>query len=113
MHTFIQYGIILSSLCFWFYIDTIKIFKTDKKIIEQKYISYILTHMEDNGLYEQSDDWMKTIGFPFKSGVSGIVMIVIPGVMGIGIISPPLNNYGNSVKGIKTAKLLLPLFVKK
>ena len=87
--------------------------KTDKKIIEQKYISYILTHMEDNGLYEQSDDWMKTIGFPVKSGVSGIVMIVIPGVMGIGIISPPLNNYGNSVKGIKTAKLLLPLFVKK
>jgi glutaminase len=33
-------------------------------------------------------------------------MIVIPGVMGIGIASPPLNKHGNSLKGIKTAKLL-------
>jgi glutaminase len=86
--------------------------KTHKKIIEQKYISYILNHMKDNGLYEESGDWMKTVGLPVKSGVSGIVMIVIPGVMGIGIISPPLNKYGNSVKGIKTAKLLLQLLLK-
>jgi glutaminase len=86
--------------------------KTHKKIIEQKYISYILNHMKDNGLYEESGDWMKTVGLPVKSGVSGIVMIVIPGVMGIGIISPPLNKYGNSVKGIKTAKLLLKSLAK-
>jgi glutaminase len=36
-------------------------------------------------------------------------MIVIPGVMGIGIASPPLNKHGNSLKGIKTAKLLSEL----
>lgn len=83
--------------------------KTHKKIIEPKYISYILDHMIDHGVYEESGDWTKTVGFPVKSGVSGILMIVIPGVMGIGIISPPLNKYGNSVKGIKTAKLLLKL----
>jgi glutaminase len=65
--------------------------------------------MEENGLYGESSDWMKTIGLPTKSGVSGILMIVIPGVMGIGIMSPPLNKHGNSVKGIKTAKLLLRL----
>jgi glutaminase len=39
-------------------------------------------------------------------------LIVIPGVMGIGIISPPLNNHGNSVKGIKTARLLAELLSK-
>ena len=87
--------------------------KTGQKIIEQKYISYILNHMKDNGLYEESGDWMKTVGLPVKSGVSGILMIVIPGVMGIGIISPPLNKYGNSVKGIKTAKLLLKELLAK
>lgn len=77
--------------------------KTNKQVIDSKYISYILKHMEDNGLYEESDI---TIGFPTKSGVSGSLLVVIPGVMGIGIYSPPLNKYGNSVKGIKTMKLI-------
>jgi glutaminase len=39
-------------------------------------------------------------------------MIVIPGVMGIGIASPPLNKYGNSLKGIKTAKMIADLLNK-
>jgi hypothetical protein len=43
MHTFIQYSIILSSLCFWFYIDTIKIFKTDKKIINSALIHALIS----------------------------------------------------------------------
>jgi glutaminase len=73
-------------------------------VIDSKYISYILKHMEDNGLYEESDDIIS--GFPSKSGVSGALLVVIPGVMGIGIYSPPLNKYGNSVKGIKTMKLI-------
>jgi glutaminase len=80
--------------------------KTNKQVVQTKYISYILKHMEDNGLYEESDDTIKTIGFPCKSGVSGSLLVVIPGVMGIGIYSPPLNKYGNSVKGIKTMKLI-------
>jgi glutaminase len=78
--------------------------KTNKQVIDSKYISYILKHMEDNGLYEESDDIIS--GFPSKSGVSGALLVVIPGVMGIGIYSPPLNKYGNSVKGIKTMKLI-------
>jgi glutaminase len=80
--------------------------KTNKQVIETKYISYILKHMEDNGLYEESDDMIKSIGFPAKSGVSGSLLVVIPGVMGIGIYSPLLNKYGNSIKGIKTIKLI-------
>ena len=86
--------------------------KTKKKIIHSKYISYILKHMEENGLYEESDDWMCQIGFPAKSGVSGALMIVIPNVMGIGIYSPRLNKHGNSDKGIKTMKLLINLLKK-
>ena len=86
--------------------------KTKKKIIDSKYISYILKHMEENGLYEESDDWMGQIGFPAKSGVSGALMVVIPNVMGIGIYSPRLNKHGNSDKGIKTMKLLINLFKK-
>ena len=43
MHTYIEYGIILSSLCFWFYIDTVKIFKTEKKIINSALIHSLIS----------------------------------------------------------------------
>ena len=68
--------------------------------------------MRENGLYEESDHWMEQIGLPAKSGVGGGILIVIPGVMGIGIFSPRLNNHGNSAKGIKTMKALAKLFTR-
>ena len=83
--------------------------KTQKRVIDAKLITFILEQMVNNGLYEESDNWFKSVGFPAKSGVSGLLMIVIPGLMGIGIASPPLNSHGNSVKGIKTAKLIADL----
>ena len=86
--------------------------KTKEKIIQAKFIPYILKHMRENGLYEESDHWMEQIGLPAKSGVGGGILIVIPGVMGIGIFSPRLNNHGNSAKGIKTMKALAKLFTR-
>ena len=80
--------------------------KTNKKIIHSNHISYILKHMENYGLYEETDKYMETIGYPIKSGVSGVLLMIIPGKMGIGIVSPPLNKNGNSFKGLKTANLL-------
>jgi glutaminase len=77
--------------------------KTGAKLIDKKNVDYIVGHMCLNGLYDETDDWMKKVGFPAKSGVGGILLIVLPGLMGISIVSPPLNEYGNSFKGIKTA----------
>ena len=37
---------------------------------------------------------------PAKSGVSGGIMAVIPGQVGIGVFSPPLDDHGNSVRGV-------------
>ena len=65
--------------------------KTKQRVTSEKNTNYILEQMIRNGLYEESDDWFKNVGFPAKSGVGGLLMIVIPGVMGIGIASPPLN----------------------
>ena len=62
--------------------------------------------MASNGMYGYSETWMTYIGMPAKSGVGGVIMIVIPNVMGIAIVSPPLDKHGNSVKGILAAKLL-------
>jgi glutaminase len=76
--------------------------RTHKKVLASNYVNYILQHMTDHGLYSDK----LHLGYPAKSGVSGIILMVIPGVMGIGVISPPLNKHGNSVKGLKTAKLI-------
>jgi glutaminase len=83
--------------------------KTNSKLISKKNVKYILDHMELNGLYNETDDWMEKYGMHAKSGVGGVLLCVIPGKMGIGIISPPLNKYGNSVKGIKTAIKLIDI----
>jgi len=92
---------------------------TQKRFLTKKQTSYILNNLLPEGLYEYSDDWiMKTGGGAYaKSGVGGGILIVIPGVCGIGIISPKLGKFGNSVKGvaagIKLAKALkLRVFTK-
>ena len=79
---------------------------TKKNIIDKDKVQYILTHMLTNGMYTESEKWMTDIGLPAKSGVGGMIIIVVPGVMGIGIVSPPLNKAGNSYKGTVAAKMI-------
>jgi glutaminase len=86
--------------------------KSGKQLVKLQNVDYILKHMSVAGLYDETQKWMNTVGYPTKSAVSGILMIVIPGVMGIGIVSPPLNKFGNSVKGIKTALKIAKLLNK-
>ncbi len=40
------------------------------------------------------------VGLPGKSGVSGVICLVIPNLMGLCMYSPPVNNNGNSVRGL-------------
>jgi glutaminase len=86
--------------------------KTNKRLTSIKTVEYILDHMLVAGLYNDTDNWLTKVGLHAKSGVSGILLIVVPGIMGISIISPPLNKYGNSFKGIKTATKIAKLLKK-
>jgi glutaminase len=55
-------------------------------------------------MYDAAGQWTYDVGVPAKSGVSGGVMAVVPGKMGIGIFSPGLDRYGNSVRGVKVCR---------
>jgi len=51
------------------------------------------------GMYNESGRYAVEVGIPSKSGVGGGILAVVPGKMGIGIYSPPLNEHGTSVCG--------------
>jgi glutaminase len=41
---------------------------------------------------------------PAKSGVGGGITAVVPGKLGIGTFSPPLDAKGNSIRGLKVCE---------
>jgi len=79
---------------------------TKEVAMNKKHVPYVIDQMYKNGMYNQSEEFNEKAGIPCKSGVGGSLLIVIPGIMGISIFSPPLNKYGNSFKGLHTAIML-------
>jgi glutaminase len=67
----------------------------------------VLSVMTSCGMYDSAGDWLYAVGLPAKSGVSGGIMAVVPGQVGIGIFSPPLDSHGNSVRGIAVCRDLV------
>ena len=60
----------------------------------------VLAVMATAGLYDDSGKWFFHTGLPGKSGVGGLIA-VSPGKFGIAVVSPPLDEAGNSVRAQK------------
>jgi glutaminase len=74
---------------------------TDERAIAHDYVDNVLGVMASCGMYDWSGEWLYRVGLPAKSGVGGGILAVLPGQLGIGVFSPPLDAQGNSVRAIR------------
>ena len=71
---------------------------TGKQVIDNAKVPGVLAVMATAGLYDDSGKWLYHTGLPAKSGVGGGIIAVSPGKFGIAVVSPPLDDAGNSVR---------------
>ena len=74
---------------------------TGKQLMKAANVPHVLAVMATAGLYDDSGKWLYRTGLPGKSGVGGGLIAVSPGKFGIAVVSPPLDDAGNSVKAQK------------
>jgi len=73
---------------------------TGERILSPETIASVVPIMVTCGMYNGSGKFAKEMGIPCKSGVSGGLLTVIPGIGSMSTLAPKLNEEGNSTKGI-------------
>lgn len=74
---------------------------TGERVLPRERVRDVLSVMHTCGMYDAAGQWTYNIGVPAKSGVSGGLLAVVPGKLGIGIFSPGLDAHGNSARAVR------------
>ena len=80
--------------------------RTGEQVVEAAVCHFTLAVMATAGLYETSGEWLYDVGVPGKSGIGGGIVVVSPGKGALATFAPPLDGFGNSVRGQLAARFL-------
>ena len=72
---------------------------TGEQVVPADVARDVVSVMATCGVYDGSGRWMRAVGVPAKSSVSGAIVLSAPGRLGAAVVSPPLDEYGTSVRG--------------
>jgi len=72
---------------------------TGEQVVSAAIARDVVSVMATCGVYDGSGRWMRQVGVPAKSSVSGALVLSAPGRLGAASYSPPLDALGTSVRG--------------
>ena len=77
---------------------------TGQSVYDAQFVRDVVSVMNSCGMYDYAGEWASRSACAAKSGVSGCIIAVIPGQIGIGVFSPPIDTHGNGVRGIRVCQ---------
>jgi glutaminase len=83
---------------------------TCQDVLHAEAVRNTLSLMHSCGMYDYSGQFAFKVGLPAKSGVSGAILLVVPNVMGMCLWGPPLDEIGNSCRGLQFCEELVRRF---
>ena len=80
--------------------------RSGERVVPARVARDVVSVMATCGVYDGSGRWMRAVGIPAKSSVSGAIVLSVPGRLGAAVVSSPLDAQGTSVRGRLAAEAI-------